>query len=65
MYGGLDPGEMTPEERASEVAGILAQGFLRLRKNGPFEADSEAKAESRKPVTSNISNGCVRDNSAS
>ncbi len=44
MYGGLDPGEMTPEERAREVAGILAQGFLRLRKNGPFEADPEAKS---------------------
>ncbi len=65
MYGRLDPGEMTPEERANEVAGILAQGYLRLRQNGAFVADSEAKTEGKESVTSDISNGCSSDKSAS
>ena len=65
MYGGLDPGEMTPDERAKEVAAILAQGFLRLRKNGPYVADSAAKLEGADSVTFNISNACVADKSAS
>ena len=65
MFGMTDLEEMTHEERADEVAGILAQGFLRLRQNGPFEADSEAKPEDEKSVTSNLSNGCVADKSAS
>ena len=43
MYGELDPEEMSPDERANEVAGILAQGFLRLRKNGLLSGDSEAE----------------------
>ena len=65
MFGAMDPGEMTPEERANEAAGILAQEFLRLGQNGPFLADSVAKPEGAKPVTSNISNGCGVDKSAS
>ena len=40
MFGITDQEQMTPEERAKEIAAILAQGFLRLRKNGPFLADS-------------------------
>ena len=65
MLGIMDPEKMTPEERARELARILAQGFLRLRKNGPFLADSEVKLEVKKPVTSNISNSCLKDKSAS
>ena len=65
MFHVTDPGQMIPEERASEAAGILAQGFLRLRKDGPFEADSAAKPEDEYPVTTNISNGCGVDKSAS
>ena len=65
MFGGLDPGEMTLEERANEVAGILAQGFLRLRMKFPYLGDSEAKSEGNKPITSNISNGYAADKSAS
>ena len=65
MYGGMDPGEMTPEERVSEVAGILAQGFLRLRRNGPLPGDSAAKSEGANCVTSYLSNGCSSDKSPS
>ena len=65
MYGGLDPREMTDEERAREVAGILAQGFLRLRQNGSFPGDSTSESEGENPVSSNISNGCGVDKSTS
>ncbi|HOI53665.1 MAG TPA: hypothetical protein PLP01_00275 [Phycisphaerae bacterium] len=30
--GGYDPQKMTPEERLDEVAGILAVGLLRMRR---------------------------------
>ncbi len=65
MFGITDPEQIMPEERANEVTGILAQGFLRFRQDGLFEADSEAKLEGKNPVTRNISNGCLRDKSAS
>ncbi len=65
MYGGMDPGEMTPDGRANEIAGILAQGFLRLRKDGPHVADSASNSVGENPVTSNISNGCAKEKSAS
>ena len=64
MYGGLDPGEMAPEEREKEVAGILAQDYLRLHKNGSLLGDSTSNLEGRNSVTSNISNGCAADKSA-
>ena len=65
MYRGLDPGDMTPEERAREVAAILAQGYLRLRENGPLPGDSAPKPEGVNHVTSNISNGCASGKSPS
>ena len=58
MFGITDPEEMKPEERVKEVARILAQGFLRLRRNGLYPGDSKAKSERNKPLTRNISNGC-------
>ncbi len=34
-----DPEEMTPEERLQEIAGILAIGYLRLKKRTPCWAN--------------------------
>jgi len=41
-----DPAEMSPSERLSEVAAILAQGYLRLRKRPELAAPPDG-AESR------------------
>jgi hypothetical protein len=46
-----DPERMTPEERATEVASILAAGILRLqghsaRPNGPDVAENRAEKTS-------------------
>ena len=35
MHGIADPADMIAEERQSEIAAILAQGFLRLLKSPP------------------------------
>ncbi len=34
-----DPEEMTPDERLQEIAGILAIGYLRLKKQTPCLAN--------------------------
>ena len=45
-----DPAYMTPEERATEVASILARGILRLRKRNVRASGQEsAKNSDEKP----------------
>ncbi len=57
MYYPSDPEEMTPEERLQEVAGILATGYLRLKKRLPYPADFifEALTENRVDFSGNRS----------
>ena len=65
MYSVNDPNEMTPDERAREVAGILAGGYLRLAKKSPYRGDNILNDNGKNAVTSDITNGCVMDKSAS
>ena len=65
MYGAKDPGEMTPEERVRELAEILARGYLRLWGNAKSQDTSTAKPGDENAATSDISNGCDVDKSAS
>ncbi|UCF05346.1 MAG: hypothetical protein JSV33_15750 [bacterium] len=64
MYGITDPEDMTPEERAREMAWLLAKGYLRIWKSAPFQGESVAITGKRSPITGNISNGCDPDESA-
>ena len=57
MYGVKEPDEMTPDERAREVAEILARGYLRLRAIASFLGDGIPKSEVTNPITTDISNG--------
>lgn len=41
-----DPSSLTPDERFSEVAGILAAGILRLHAGSALSADHRAPQES-------------------
>ena len=49
-----DPAYMTPEERATEVAAILARGILRLRKRN-VRAIGQESAENRDERISEVS----------
>ena len=65
MFGGLEPGEMTSEERAGEIAAILARGFLRMRQNGQYLGDSPASQNASSPITDDISKDYATDKSPS
>ena len=57
MYSVKDPDEMIPDERAREVAGILAGGYLRLTKKSPYRGDNIPYDNDTNAVTSDIING--------
>ena len=40
-----DPAEMSPDQRFTELATILAAGFLRLKRRTPYLADGHVSAE--------------------
>lgn len=56
MSGGLDPREMSEDERLAEIGRILAVGFLRLQKRRAADDDrSHAKCAETASVRLDIS----------
>ena len=65
MYSVKYPDEMTPDERAREVAVILAGGYLRLTRKSPYRGDNILNDNGKNAVTSDITNSCVMNKSVS
>ena len=47
-----DPGSMTPDDRLAEIAAILAEGVLRLRRRGGIPATSTPPESAGNPLES-------------
>jgi hypothetical protein len=64
MYNLKDPEEMTPEELMRELAQILAQGYLRFRKNTQDLGEGHSNVAAQDGATDNITKSFAMDKSA-